>query len=262
MISIHLISDVHMQINAFTKDDLQKLFETIPKTDVIVVAGDIESPAFIRELASEFKDSIVLYVLGNHDYYYHSLENPEYLVQWKNKVNKKNAFLLNRSTFSIDNKVFLGLTLWSKAIKYPEQVARISCFRKIAFPQDHSGPEERNFDHQMMSHVHSYEKEIIKHTLWTLKDHESLIPITHFCPRDEFIKPKWENDKRNEYFSANMGNEISNTFIKGKIPLWMFGHMHDATDQVIDGTRYVCNPYGCFNEIGNNGRVKDLIIQV
>lgn len=253
-----------MEINKFSTEDLLKIFSEMPKeADVIVVAGDIESPKFIRELASHFKDKLILYILGNHDYYRNSLEDHKYLSQWENKVNKQNAHLLNRSTYKIDNTIFLGLTLWSKAVYYPEQVSRISCFRKISFPPQVNEVEITNkLDSAMMADVHNYEKSILFNSFLKLSHSEKLIPITHFCPRDEFIKPHWLGNNRNEYFSANMGEWITSWRLTEKIPLWMFGHMHDASDETIDSTRYICNPYGTFDEIGKNGRKTDLIVEV
>jgi hypothetical protein len=101
---LHILGDLHFEFGP-TK---------IPETDadVVVLAGDIllgrDGHLWAR---NQFFAKPVIYVLGNHEFYRHSL--PELTETVKRETEGSNIHLLENSAVEIDGYTFLGCTLWT-----------------------------------------------------------------------------------------------------------------------------------------------------
>ena len=111
-----VLSDLHLEFAPF---------EPVPdlEFDVVVLAGDIHSPAkrAVQWAADRFRSKPVVYLLGNHEYYDGRLDTT--LAEARRDAEGSNVHLLDGDELVIDGVRFLGATLWTDfalAIETPE----------------------------------------------------------------------------------------------------------------------------------------------
>src|SRR5439155_12653591 len=101
---LHILSDLHLEFG----------ITSIPDTDadVVVLAGDIhlgrEGGMWARR---HFPDKPVVYVLGNHEFYRHSI--PALTEALKRETDGSHIHLLENKAVELDGFTFLGCTLWT-----------------------------------------------------------------------------------------------------------------------------------------------------
>src|SRR5580692_6330672 len=101
---LHILSDLHMEFGLVD----------IPPTeaDVVVLAGDIHlGPEGCQWARKQFPDKPVIYILGNHEYYRHSL--PELAELLKAETDGSNICVLENDAVEINGLTILGCTLWT-----------------------------------------------------------------------------------------------------------------------------------------------------
>ena len=101
---LHILADLHFEFGAVK----------IPVTDadVVVLAGDVHLGREGRIWArNQFFAKPVIYVLGNHEFYRHSL--PELTETLKRETDGSNIHLLENGAVEINGYTFLGCTLWT-----------------------------------------------------------------------------------------------------------------------------------------------------
>lgn len=219
-----------------------------PKADVTVVAGDIESPGFLRKTKGR-----VVAVMGNHEYYGKEW-GPQVLADWRQETSDLPVHILEREVVEINGVVFLGATLWAR----PR-------------PENHLIVRERLNDFHCIREgegllrIETVVKECEKNIRWLkrqLSHHVGLgrkvVVVTHFVPADFCIHPRYKGDSINEYFSVRLDNEFRSWAMPA---VWIFGHTHSSYDEIKYGTRFVCNPLG-YSESENPEFKPDLVIEV
>ena len=105
----------------------------------------------------------------------------------------------------------------------------------------------------------------IERRLEYLKRHKNKKPIiivTHHAPLPYCIEKKYRNDPLSAAFASDLKQFVTD---HPEIRLWCSGHVHAPYDFIYKKTRFVCEPWGYFNENGfdikNYGkliRVKDI----
>ena len=95
----------------------------------------------------------------------------------------------------------------------------------------------------------------INNRLQYLRNHNNTNPIiivTHHCPLPFCISDKYKNDPLSAAFASDL-----RWFIKKypEIRLWCSGHVHEPYDFLYNETRFVCEPWGYFNE--NNFKIEN-----
>src|SRR3984957_5632434 len=113
----HILSDLHLEFG----------FVEIPPAgaDVVILAGDIDLGRKGRTWAREhFPGVPVIYVLGNHEFYRHSL--PELTKTLRRETEGSHIHLLEDSAVEINGYTFLGCTLWTdfRLLWDPEKAKR------------------------------------------------------------------------------------------------------------------------------------------
>src|SRR5205823_11592838 len=101
---LHSLSDLHLEF----------VTARIPKTDgdVVVLAGDIHLGQEGRKWARRhFADKHIVYVLGNHEFYRHSI--PTLTENLRKETCGSQIHVLENETFQLDGLTFLGCTLWT-----------------------------------------------------------------------------------------------------------------------------------------------------
>ena len=222
---IKIFSDLHIGING---DYDISLFKT--DADVIIFPGDLcESQKIIDELRfiDGMTNSHVIFVPGNHEYYG---STKEYIDSVFEKEKFKNITILNNDTIEIGSVVFIGSTGWwdfnirTNHIRYMNDFNSIFDILQNAYGTKW-GSNCRDF---------------MTRTLNNIPVDKKIVCATHNVPSHKLIPNQYKDDPYNDLF-ANRWDDILNDF---DIKLWVCGHTHSYFDEIISGTRCVCNPYG------------------
>lgn len=243
-----LASDLHFE---FHEDGGKALVGTLPKTDVIVVAGDLASarelwPSLILLLR---KYRHVVFVFGNHEFYSSSFQSVRQsinkLEQRLPKLRDRGAdlgelHLLDNSTVEIEGQRFVGTTLW---------------FRR----QPNIGLKHRllNDFNAIKGASHRIYEENLR-AIGFLE--ETVVPadvvVTHHLPYEGSLRED-ADPAYNCFYLCDMEPFIS----LRKPKLWLHGHTHHSRDYVVHDTRVVCNPFGYAAHEENSSFDSSLIIE-
>lgn len=229
------MSDCHLEYG--NKIDVPVL----PGVKFLILAGDIGSYKshlpFIKDCASKYT---VLYILGNHEFYGHTLQE---VRDFWNSVEIDNFHFLDNSSVIIDGIEFIGSTLWVDFNRgdfhtlYNAPI-EIKDFQKIfnANEDDYITPHEIYDEFKI---AYDYLKEAIYNDNGMVK-----VLITHYGISHRSVHPQYLNHseimKLNHYYTSHLDYFIGNSLVK-----WAFhGHMHTSADYMLGDVHVVCNPYG------------------
>lgn len=229
---LHLLSDLHLEFGAVQ----------IPHTDanVIILAGDIHLGREGRRWArGKFSNRPVIYVLGNHEFYRHSL--PELTETLRRETEGSNIHLLENKCVEIGGYRFLGCSLWTSFDVGPKTEAAMRT------------AEETMSDYHIIQN--SVENRILRardtvrihreSVLW-LRDELSkgditrTIVVTHHAPSLRSEAPDLATNPLSAAFTSNLDSLIE----PSGIPLWVHGHTHYNVDYKIGSTRILSNQCG------------------
>ena len=85
---------------------------TTTDADVVILAGDIQVGCKgIRWTQKHFPDKPVIYVMGNHEFYGHSI--PTLFKEFRTRTETGNICLLENQSVEIGGFTFLGCSLWT-----------------------------------------------------------------------------------------------------------------------------------------------------
>ncbi|MBI1177512.1 phosphoesterase [bacterium] len=229
---LHILSDLHIEFADFEP----------PATDadVVILAGDVhigrEGRKWIRR---HFADRPVIYVLGNHEFYRHSL--PELTEDLRRETEGSLIHLLENSSVEIDGFTFLGCTLWTDfAVSGNPVESRAAAENCMAdYQLIRSSPafcRIRALDTQRL-HIASRQwlsSELGKH------NPAKMVVVTHHGPCSRSIPPDHAGEALNGAFCSRL-----NTFVAtSRIPLWVHGHTHHCVDYRLGETRVLANQRG------------------
>lgn len=229
---IKVLSDLHIDYNLHYNLDILQSKVTEGDFDLVILAGDIAEGSFgLDWVENTFKNSLIIYVPGNHEYYYNNKKDLDdyYASQF---------FVYNNRTYVRDNIRFICSPLWSNfALNgIPDLHKRtadlgINDFRLIKNFSVNDCISEFNYSYYFI------EEELKKP--WNGKT----VLVTHFGVSPLSVDNKYGNSSLNPYFI----NDISEIFEKYDIDLCIHGHTHSSCDYEIYGTRVICNPFGYYD---------------
>lgn len=223
---LQIVSDLHLDFHA---DCGKSLVDTIytDKADVLIIAGDLsEFKTLDRSLnvvTDTYKKQEIIYVSGNHDYYFGSPQKVHSLLKNFEKEHK-NFHFLNNSFYKKDDIEIVGATLWF----------------------GHTSAEEIYKDNMADFHV------ISDFDPWVFNEHyctveylklainPNTIVVTHHIPTYLSVGDRYKNSFLNRFFVTDQSNLILDKSPK----LWIHGHTHDPFDYVFGNTQIICNPFG------------------
>jgi predicted phosphodiesterase len=238
MLNFQIMSDLHLE--TFEGHPNIESFIT-PRAKVLILAGDIgrihkyeQLKTFLQKLCKNFE--IVLYVLGNHEYY--KVDNiptksMEELLQdiYKIKADINNLYILNRSSVIIDDVCIAGCTLWSQAtIDIPQFIVRIPGINTAKY-------------NAMFKQDLTY----VEYMVNLCRERKlKLVVVTHHCPT--YIVGQRKNKSKDKYKSLYVSN-LDYLLDSSRVHTWICGHVHKNFDfYTKNGTRVVCNQKGKSHE--------------
>jgi Icc-related predicted phosphoesterase len=230
--------------------------------DILVIAGDLGPPRcatkFIEEMLE--RGHIVLYVLGNHEFYISDKisnkpkNRPINTMSkirefWKEKHNDKEAYanlhVLDNEYVDIDGIRFIGSTLWAdiRTIFFLAMNG-MNDFKQI--PEFGPSEEIELFDEN---------EAWLQKTLDESSDMKCVV-ITHHLPSEQCIDEQYKDSPLNKAYYSDLDYLMDGE----NLQLWIHGHTHIESDKIVNGTRVICNPVGYPDE--RNKVLPELVIEI
>jgi len=226
---VYLLSDVHLEFTPFVPPAVD--------AEVVILAGDIDVGTRGLAWAERMFDCPILYVAGNHEYYGGHLSRT---LEKLRALQTERVRVLERDAVTIGGVRFLGATAWTDysatgnaAWAQRQAQAQMNDFRRIR-TDGYRRVRPADFIQQCQQAL-----------IW-LRDRLAVahggptVVITHHAP-----------SLRSLQHSAYAGTDLDAAYANAweplmgpSIDLWVHGHVHEAVDYVIAGTRVVCNPRG------------------
>jgi predicted phosphodiesterase len=240
---IRVFSDLHLEEAPFDPP--------AAASDVVVLAGDIHNgPAGIEWAKRTFAQP-VLFVAGNHEPFDADFHGTAAAL--RAAAAGSNVQVLDCGAALIEGVRFLGCTLWSDFELYGETGRTVAIeamhriapdFRIITFGDRPFAPGDWLALHRA-------------HRAWLEEELAApfagpTVVVTHFLPHPASIAPHFAAHPLNPGFASQLEPLVART------TLWIHGHTHAASDDVVGRTRVVCNPRGYPGE--QTGFRADLVV--
>ncbi len=229
---IHVLSDIHLEFAPFEPPSVE--------ADVVVVAGDLTvGEKGLAWLQTHFPSTPVVYVLGNHEYYRHSI--PRLRETLQQAAEGSPIHVLENQAVEIQDVIFLGCTLWTDLalagnawVADQEIRQQVNDFRLIRVD-----PQYRRLTPGGTVRWH------VQSRAWlsaTVQEHQGrkIVVVTHHAPSALSLAPA---DRRNP-ISAAFASNLDQLVIDSRAALWIHGHVHTFQDYRLGETRVLCNPRG------------------
>jgi len=235
---IQYLSDLHLE---FHNDDGKWFIDNVlspiceeEKPDVLVIAGDLAIYSMLdsafSQLCSLYKD--VVYVAGNHEFYYSSFDNTRQIL-YKISKNHGNFHFLDNSTVIIGSQRFIGCTLW---FRYNQN--------NVLYQ---NSMNDFHIIDKFTNYIYTENENSIKFLNDNIKQND--IVITHHLPAAQCIDSCYRNSRMNRFYMCDMEDVIMDTSPSH----WIFGHTHSSYSGIIGSTQLHCNAYGYrFMNINDN----------
>jgi predicted phosphohydrolase len=180
---------------------------------------------WIRRYHEEAPSVRILVCLGNHDYYgKRTMAETESL--WR-ALSVGLCDVLIDSSVVIDGIRFHGCTMWTNYVGDEEAMyAMMTDFARIP---DASIP--------LLRGLHLRSRDLLSLCVGTSS--EPVVVVTHHLPSYCCIHPQYSGSALNGAFASTDLDEIIDL-----VCVWLHGHTHKSIDEIVTGTRMICNPRG------------------
>lgn len=255
-----LVSDIHTELERpdFMGDLVNRVLPPLPddKDTCLIIAGDLGSMHH-PELIAEFMDLVcprfyqVLYVFGNHEYYFGDL------FTTKDAIlaligHHKNLLVANDydSIFLQDHLIHIA-TLWTdfdnaNPVSMRDAGEGMNDYRLIRNGKYIASPVD-------MLAIHKVALANLK-----AKVKPGDIVVTHHLPSFKSVPEVYWGERVNGAYAT----ELEEFILAAKPAVWCHGHTHNAFDYKIGETRILCNPKGYGNQYRTNGYNPALVFEL
>jgi len=236
-VRLHILSDLHLESGPFEPEPTS--------ADVLVLAGDIHlGRAGLEWIRRHYSGRRVVYVLGNHEFYRHSI--PDLTESLKLETNGDHIHLLENDAVEIDGVTILGCTLWTDFLLSGDQdtamlvadqgIRDFFVIKGKAGKQLFRPWQSVKFFEESVGWLKS---ELAKH------DPARTIVVTHHAPSPRSIPPVHAGSALNAAFVSDLDDFIRESGVR----LWIHGHTHYNVDYKIGATRVYSNQRGYANGV-------------
>lgn len=245
---VQIISDLHQEFG-ITEVDFKQ-------ADLVIFAGDTNlGIKGIEWIKKQIKNTPVIYILGNHEYYKGSY--PKTLNKIREAAQDSNIFVLENESLEHEGIKFHGATLWTDFSLFGNPVtygmlcqAKMNDYKMIR--RDPSYSKMRSID---TFKLHQQSRKWLEESLSTSSSRN--IVITHHAPSIQSIPEVYKEDA----LSAAYASDLEDLILNYQPEYWFHGHIHTPANYQIGATNVICNPHGYINE-KYNGYKKELIIEL
>lgn len=238
--NIHLLSDLHLEFSNFRPASVT--------ADLVILAGDIATGhQGLKWALSNFKGLPVVYIPGNHEFYYTSVE------AWYAEAD---AMLAGQSRVQLGHK---RVTFFQAPSKPRVRVLATTLWTDFAL----YGPDSREYSgHCGQNGLSDFEviqyqgrpltwRDTVafhKDELAWLKGEvaagmaagDQIVVATHHGSTSACNHPKYPNSNLTPAFTSRLESWIMDSRIKA----WFFGHTHHNLDLMVGDTRLLSNQRG------------------
>lgn len=223
---ICLLSDLHLEFCDYPY--------TIPKCDVLILAGDIDNHMRGIRWAIEKapKKCSIVYVPGNHEFY--NDERYSLLQEMLKTIWDERLYILNDMYAEIKGKRFFGGTLWTDYKVMGDQKKGMELASKSL--NDHRLIMERTkiFTPQKALELHDASVAALDDDMYYD------VIVTHHGPSPGCESSRFKGNEINGCFYSDL-----DWLIKKKAPkYWVHGHTHDSVNHKVGETFVIANPRG------------------
>jgi len=229
---LQVFGDLHLEFGPFEP--------TFKNPDVVVLAGDIhQGTAGVKWAKQYCRDFPVIYVMGNHEFYNHSI--PDLIKALRREARGSNVHVLENNAFKFNGFVFLGCSLWTDFQLWPNAREamlfadhEMSDFWLIKKPDGNKLYCAKDSAKRHAASVRWLTRRLARH------DPARTIVVTHHAPNHRSISPQNAGDMLNAAFASDLDSLIC----ASRVPLWIHGHTHYNVDYKIGATRIYSNQRG------------------
>lgn len=249
---LQIFSDLHLEHGA-------TFFPQQNESEVVILAGDIHIGLQGLEYAVTLIETLnkhVIYVPGNHEFFWHDVITLREEMQRFSKQHAK-LHVLDNTQINVHGVRFIGSTLWTDY--QIDQRFPVNKNQKIAamYLKDHRLIQyaQRRFSPQDALQLHLESKAFLTTALQQPFDGKTVV-VTHHAPSLACAHP---------YFGFNKlaGAYISDCdALLKQADLWCYGHTHANVDFVIENCRVVSNQKGHIRERLPQAFRADLVVEI
>jgi len=245
---VRVLSDLHLNHRTWKAPDVP--------ADVVMLAGDVTSGLEgIRWARSVFKDTPIVYVAGNQEFYGYNID--ELVPELRRVASEHDVHFLEQEVLYMSGVRILGATLWTDFNLFGNQ--------KIWLGKDEvraDRPAERKgiltnagvFTPAAMLDRHNSTLRWLKSELDRDFDGKTIV-MTHHVPTRQGLPALWRDDLSSAAFASHLDVLFSH------VDVWICGHTHTAADFQAGRCRVVINPRG--RTIGSrNGFNPELVLEI
>jgi predicted phosphohydrolase len=225
---IQYLSDLHLEYNI-------EPTASVKSANVVALLGDIGDPmtevysTYIRKMACMY--DIVFLILGNHEYFGHSIIEIETHMEKVMSTLPKNVIYLQNKLIEFENVCVWGSTLWTKLS--PTIRHLMSDYKYI-----------KGFDLEDAHILHEQATQSLKRAILEAKVRKKkLIVLTHHAPLDLMNGPYLNEEKASAY-----ATDLSRYF-EDPVIGWLCGHTHQNIRLLQNGIPCMANCHGYPDEI-------------
>ena len=226
---IQIASDLHLELWKLDFPDPERQFAADESRDLLILAGDIvdgKTDYGLPFIKRELDISPVIFVPGNHEYYYASKQKVDHW--WRAFAKYHPGFhYLNDETVELGKLTFYGAEWCSDFWGRP--------------PIDyHMMISDFHLTQDWDTYAHLEEHRRITANIAELVGKVDVV-VTHFPPTQEAIDQElYAGDHNNPYFINDAEPLVQ--YVGAK--LWVSGHTHSPFDYRVGQTRIIGNPRG------------------
>lgn len=220
---VQLVSDLHCEM--YHDGGLRMLDELPVAGDVLVVAGDLADHEHLADalgwLCNKFYE--VVYVPGNHEYYFSNREAVTKTIQ-ELALRHSNFHPLDGNVVEIGGQRFIGATGW-----FPDTPnnwafeSQLNDFRLIRNAKKWIYPAHEEHRKFLLENVRFGD-----------------FVVTHHAPTALSTPPRFKDSQLNRFYVA----QFQDVVVKCQPKIWAHGHMHEPCDYGVMDCRVVANPKG------------------
>lgn len=248
-IAIH--SDLHLEGNSLPNG----FGSNASEIDLVVLAGDIgvrDLETNLRDIKEVYKDSDVLFIPGNHEFYgFDIYDREQQMLEICRSVDVQ--YLEVGRVFDKEGFRFIGNTGWSDTCStngFVHELENLKVEGAVSdFYRIRNDYEGRKFSVKDMINISQAQKFAIATEIWVAKE-SGLKPvvITHFPPLMEVGNPMFGINFLSRYFH----NDWSDLISKQSPYMWIYGHTHyNSPLKMFHNTLLECNMRGYNKEDSN-----------
>jgi len=260
-----LVSDLHLEFygaRPFYRQEAQPVWEPPvcedDKDTVLLLPGDIhvgfKALPWLNKMCERFHD--VVYLLGNHEFYNHEVNDVRNF--WKNENGYPDNFtFLDDGILFIEGIRIIGGTLWTQ-VTDPHMVwmgpKRMTDYQLTTI-REHG--QVRKMNVQDTNRMHFETINYIRDEVQKPYEGKTIV-MTHHLPHPLCVHERFVGDALNAFFMTDLDHIIRNF----DIDVWCHGHTHNNVDVVVHDTRILCNPMGYHGVCLNQDFNKDLTFEL